>query len=67
MRYQQFASHSRSTVITVLDTLKQGLLPLQRHLGNWSGSPAVSMRSELFVALEKLGQFPLLIVYVVPV
>jgi hypothetical protein len=29
--------------------------------------PAVSMRSELLVAHEKLGQLPLLMVYVVPV
>jgi hypothetical protein len=29
--------------------------------------PAVSMRSELLVAHEKLGQLPLLTVYVVPV
>jgi hypothetical protein len=29
-------------------------------------SPAVSMRSELLVVLEKLGQLPLLTVYVLP-
>jgi hypothetical protein len=29
--------------------------------------PAVSMRRELLVAYEKLGQLPLLMVYVVPV
>jgi len=29
--------------------------------------PAVSMRSEMLVAHEKLGQLPLLTVYVVPV
>jgi hypothetical protein len=46
---------------------KERLLLLQRHLGNWSHGPAISMRSELFVAHEKLGQFPLLTVYVVPV
>jgi hypothetical protein len=40
---------------------------LRRHLGNWTSSPAVSMRSELLVAHEKLGQLPLLTVYVVPV
>jgi hypothetical protein len=45
----------------------ESLLLLLRHLGNWSRGPAVSMRSELLVAHEKLGQFPLLAVYVVPV
>ena len=35
--------------------------------GNWPRGPALSMRSELLVAREKLGQFPLLTVYVVPV
>jgi hypothetical protein len=43
------------------------LLLLRHHLGNWPGGPAVSMRSELLVAHEKLGQLPLLTVYVVPV
>jgi len=40
---------------------------LRRHLGNWPHGPAVSMRSELLVAHAKLGQLPLLTVYVVPV
>jgi hypothetical protein len=31
------------------------LLLLRRHLGNWPRGPAVSMRSELLVAHEKLG------------
>jgi hypothetical protein len=39
---------------------------LQRHLGNWFHGPTVSMKSELLVAHEKLGQFLLLTVYVVP-
>jgi hypothetical protein len=43
------------------------LLLLRRHLGYWSLGPSVSMRSELLVAQEKLGAFPLLTVYVVPV
>jgi hypothetical protein len=43
------------------------LLLLRPHLGNWPRDPAVSMRSELLVAHEKLGQLPLLTVYVVPV
>jgi hypothetical protein len=47
---------SLCTVIVDLDTSKR------RHLGNWSRGPAVSMKSELLVAHEKLGQFPLLTV-----
>jgi hypothetical protein len=39
----------------------ESLLLLRRHLGNWSRGPAVSMRSELPVALENLGQFSLLL------
>jgi hypothetical protein len=45
----------------------ESLLLLRRHLKNWPRGPAVSMRRELFVAHERLGQFPLLTVYVVPV
>ena len=45
----------------------ESLLLLRRHVGNWSRGPAVSMRSELLVAHEKVGQLPLLTVYVVPV
>jgi len=40
---------------------------LRRHLENWPRGPAVSMRSKLLVAHEKLGQLPQLTVYVVPV
>jgi hypothetical protein len=40
---------------------------LRRHLGDWPRGPAVSMRSELLVGHEKLGQLPLLTVYIVPV
>ena len=46
--------------------LTESLFLLRRHLGNWPRGPAVSMRSELLVAHEKLGQLPLLTVYVVP-
>jgi len=35
---------------------------LRRHFGNWPRSPALSMRSELLVAHDKLGQLPLLTV-----
>jgi len=45
----------------------ESLFLLRRHLENWPRGPAVSMRSELLVAHEKLGQLPLLTVYVVPV
>ena len=45
----------------------ESLFLLLRHLGNWPRGPAVSMRSELVVAHEKLGQLLLLTVYVVPV
>jgi hypothetical protein len=40
---------------------------LRRHLGNRPRGPTVSMRSELLVAHEKLGQLPLLTVSFVPV
>ena len=45
----------------------ESLFLLRRHLGNWPRGPAVSMRNELLVAHEKLGQLPLLTVYVVTV
>jgi hypothetical protein len=62
------ARNSRCTAITDLDTSKRSTqkpLLLRRHLGYWSRGPEVSMRSELLVAHGKLGQFPLLRVYVV--
>jgi len=43
------------------------LLLLRLHLGNLSRGTTVSMRSELLVAHQKLGQLSLLTVYVVPV
>jgi len=45
----------------------ESLFLLRRHLGNWPRGPALSMRNELLVAHEKLGQLLLLTVYVVPV
>ena len=45
----------------------ESLFVLRRHLGNWPRGPAVRMRSELLVAHEKVGQLPLLKVYVAPV
>ena len=45
----------------------ENLFLLQRHLEYWHRRPAVSMRSELLVEHEKLGQLPLLTMYVVPV
>jgi len=43
----------------------ESLFLLRRHLGNWLRGPTASMRSEMLVAHEKLGQLPLLTVYVV--
>jgi hypothetical protein len=45
----------------------ESLFLLRRHFRNWPHDPAVSMRSELRVAHENLGQLSLLAVYVVPV
>ena len=45
----------------------ESLFLLRRHLGNWPRGPALSMRRELLVAHEKLGQLPLLTVQFVPV
>ena len=60
--------NSRCTVITDLDTSKRST---QKAISCCDAiletGPAVSMRSELLVAHEKLGQLPLLTVYVVPV
>ena len=62
------ARKSRCTVITDLDTSKRST---QKAFSCCDAiletGPAVSMRSELLVAHEKLGQLPLLTVYVVPV
>ena len=62
------ARNSRCTVITDLDTSKR---IIQKAFSCCDAiletGPAVSMRSELLVAHEKLGQLPLLTVYVVPV
>jgi hypothetical protein len=44
----------------------ESLLLLRRHLGNWFRGLAVSMQSELLIAKEKFGPFPLLPVYVMP-
>jgi hypothetical protein len=45
----------------------EGLFLLRRHVVNWPRGPAISMRSKLLVAHEKLEQLPLQTVYVVPV
>ena len=45
----------------------ESLFLLRRHLVNWPRGPTVSVRNELLVAHEKLGELPLLTVYVVPV
>jgi hypothetical protein len=56
------------TVITDLDTSKRST---QKTISCCDAiletGPAVSMRSELLVVHEKLGQLPVLTVYVVPV
>ena len=61
-------SHSRCTVITDLDTSKRST---QKAFSCCDATletgPAVSMRSGMLVEYEKLGQLPLLMVYVVPV
>jgi hypothetical protein len=43
------------------------LFLLRRHLGNWPRGPAVSMKSELLVTHEKLGQLMRLTMYVLPI
>ena len=40
----------------------ESLFLLRRHLVNWPRGPAVSMRGELLVAHEKLGELLLLTV-----
>jgi hypothetical protein len=67
------ARNSRCTVITDLDTSKRSTQKaFSAATPSWKltprpRSPAVSMRSELLVADKKLGQLPLLTVYVLPV
>ena len=66
--HASFLNRARCTVITHLDTSKrstQKAFPCCDTI--LETGPAVSMRSELLVAHEKLGQLPLLTVYVVPV
>ena len=62
------ARNSRCTVITDLDTSK---LSTQKAFSCRDAiletGPTVSMRSELVLEQEKLGQLPLLTVYIVPV
>jgi hypothetical protein len=61
------AQNSLCTLITDLDTSKQST---QKAFSCYDAiletGPTVSMRIELLVVHEKLGQFPLLTVYVVP-
>jgi len=62
------ARNSHRTVITDLDTSKRST---QKAFSccdvMLETGPTISMRSELLVAHAKLGQLPLLKVYVVPV
>jgi hypothetical protein len=79
-RFKKYAPHKNNVLFKPCTTLTlhrnhrsgqvktedtDSLPLLRRHLGNWSRGPAVSIGSELLVAHEKLGQFPLLAVYVV--
>ena len=71
-RYQQVASHaycgaagSVSKMASQQETEHTESLFLRDAI--LETGPAVRMRSELMVAQEKLGQLPLLTVYVVPV
>ena len=45
----------------------ESLSLLRRHLVNWPRGPTISMKIELLLAHAKLGQLPLLTVYVLPV
>jgi len=59
--------NSCCTVITDLDTSKRSTQKAFSCCDTMlETGPAASMRSELLVAHEKLGQLPLLTVYVVP-
>jgi hypothetical protein len=46
---------------------RSGHLKTEQAFSYWSRGPATSIRRELLVAQDKLGQFPLLILFVVPV
>ena len=71
MHGASFLNHARNshcTVITDLDTSKRSTQKAFSCCDTiMETGPAVSMRSELLVAHEKLGQLPLLTVYLVPV
>jgi hypothetical protein len=70
MRYQQFTSHAYCGVagpVSKMASQHKKAFLLRLHLGDWSRGPAVSKKSELLVAHEKLGQLSLLMVHVVPV
>jgi hypothetical protein len=60
--------HSLELLVAHLKTEHtESLFLLRRYLGYWPRDPAVSMKTKLLVALEKLRQLPLFTVYVVPV
>ena len=62
------ARNSRCTVITDLDTSKRSTQKAFSCCDAiFETGPVLSMRSELLVAHEKLGQLPLPTLYVVPV
>jgi len=53
LQFMDPGSHDTHTH-THTHTHTESLFLLRRHLGNWPRGPAVSMRSELLVAHEKL-------------
>ena len=71
MHVASFLNRARNSRCTVITDLVTSVRSKQKAFSCWDAilesGPAVSMRSELLVAHEKLGQLPLLTVYVVPV
>jgi hypothetical protein len=64
MRYQQFASHAYCGAAGPVFEMvsKKGEHRKPFPAGNWYRGLAVSMRSEMLLVHEKLGQLPLLTV-----
>ena len=67
MRYQQFAFHAYCGAAGSVSKMASQQKAFSCCDAILETGPAVSMRSELLVAHEKLGQLPLLMVYVLPV
>jgi len=62
LQYTKLTRHCNHRSGHLKTELTESLFLLRRHLRNWPRGPAVSMRSELLVAHEKLGQLLLLAV-----